>query len=239
MPRTRSRHETPSSGSTRSMPIHSGPPHRHSYSSSSSDYSSNRRTTNTSPSASPNDSSGYHLSSRKPSPERPGREDHGARYPPSQSSIPSRSPYDPYPYPEAQHTTSAGWSGYGHQAVKPLYASDPNYQPGPPAVVPHPGYQATPGSYTVYNNSPTDLKHYSMNHAQQPYAVGYSNVDNGEPRSKKRRGNLPKWQTDLMRSWYNAHIRNPYPTESEKHQMVRDTGLTLEQAGPLSGTPLC
>lgn len=54
-------------------------------------------------------------------------------------------------------------------------------------------------------------------------------MDVGEPKNKKRRGNLPKSQTDLMRQWYNDHIRNPYPTESEKHEMVRKTRLTLEQ----------
>ena len=51
----------------------------------------------------------------------------------------------------------------------------------------------------------------------------------GERRNKKRRGNLPKWQTDFMRSWYNDHLGNPYPTDEEKHMIMRETGLTLEQ----------
>ena len=229
MSRLQSRHETPSSGSTRSMPILSGPPHRHSGSSSSSDYSSNRRTTNTSPSASPNESSYHHLSSRKPSPERRGREDTQGRQSQAHSSLSSRSSSSAYPSNEIAQAPPARWGGYGHQPVEPRFVPDPRYHPGPPAMGSRPGYQAAPGPYPTYPDSQPDMKHYPRAKEQQPYGVGFSNMDAGEPKSKKRRGNLPKWQTDLMRSWYDAHIRNPYPTETEKHQMVRETGLTLEQ----------
>lgn len=32
-----------------------------------------------------------------------------------------------------------------------------------------------------------------------------------------------------MRSWYNAHVNNPYPTDEEKHVIMQETGLTIEQ----------
>lgn len=227
-PQPRSRHETPSSSSTRSMPIHSGPPHRKSGSSSSSDFSSNRRTSNTSPSISPHESSGHRLPPRKPSLERLKLDEAKPRRPQNDHTSLSRSPceYGSAPAPLSQ------WSGYGHQPVQPLYAPHPRYQAGSPAVIPHPGYQVAPSPYAAYPGPQPDMKAYMMTTGQQQYAAAYPSMDGDEPRSKKRRGNLPKWQTDLMRSWYDAHIRNPYPTESEKHQMVRNTGLTLEQVNP-------
>ncbi len=224
-----SRHETSSSSSTRSMPIHSGPPHRKSGSSSSSDFSSNRRTSNTSPSISPHDSSGYRPPLRKPSLERPKRDEAKPRRPQNDHTSLPRSPCESYPSHGPAPAQPLQWSGYGHQPVQPVYPPHPRYQVGPPAVIPHPGYQVTPGPYVAYPGPRPDMKGYAMSTGQQQYAAAYPSMDGDEPRSKKRRGNLPKWQTDLMRSWYDAHIRNPYPTESEKHQMVRSTGLTLEQ----------
>jgi len=233
-PQPRSRHETPSSSSTRSMPIHSGPPHRKSGSSSSSDFSSNRRTSNTSPSTSPHDSSGHRLPPRKPSLERLKRDEVKPRRPQNNHTSLPRSPCDSYPSHAPAPAPPPQWSGYGHQPVSPVYSLNPRYQAGHPAVMPHPGYQVAPSPYVAYPGPQPDMKAYAISTGQQPYAAAYPSMDGDEPRSKKRRGNLPKWQTDLMRSWYDAHIRNPYPTESEKHQMVRSTGLTLEQVDPHS-----
>ena len=237
-PQSRSRHETPSSSSTRSMPIHSGPPHRKSGSSSSSDFSSNRRTSNTSPSISPHESSGHRLPLRKPSLERLKRDEVKPRRPQDDHTSLLRSPGQSFPSPGSAPATSSQWSGYGHQPVQPLYPPHPRYQAGPPALIPHPGYQVAPSPYVAYPGSQPDMKAYTMSTGQQQYAAAYPSMDGDEPRSKKRRGNLPKWQTDLMRSWYDAHIRNPYPTESEKHQMVRNTGLTLEQVNPNRCSPI-
>ncbi|KAG7007744.1 homeobox protein meis3 [Physcia stellaris] len=73
-----------------------------------------------------------------------------------------------------------------------------------------------------------DAPGYPGPHGQPLYIDNFQPADN-ERRSKKRRGNLPKWQTDLMRSWYNAHVHNPYPTDEEKHVIMQETGLTIEQ----------
>lgn len=231
-PQPRSRHETPSGSSTRSMPIHSGPPHRKSGSSSSSDFSSNRRTSNTSPSISPHEGSGHRLPRRNPSVERMRRDEVKPRRPQNDHTSLPRSPCESYPSHGPAPAPPSQWSGYGHQPVQVLYPPHPRFQAGPPAVVPHPGYEVAPSPYVAYPGPQPDLKAYTMSTGQQQYAAAYPSMDGGEPRSKKRRGNLPKWQTDLMRSWYDAHIRNPYPTEQEKHQMVRSTGLTLEQVNP-------
>ncbi|KAK6950154.1 hypothetical protein Daesc_008480 [Daldinia eschscholtzii] len=52
---------------------------------------------------------------------------------------------------------------------------------------------------------------------------------NYEGKQRKRRGNLPKETTDKLRAWFHAHLSHPYPTEEEKQQLMKDTGLQLNQ----------
>ncbi|GAB1320119.1 homeodomain super [Madurella fahalii] len=51
----------------------------------------------------------------------------------------------------------------------------------------------------------------------------------GEARPRRRRGNLPKETTDILRAWFDAHIDHPYPSEETKQQMVRQTRLQINQ----------
>ncbi|KAJ1923173.1 Homeobox protein [Tieghemiomyces parasiticus] len=46
---------------------------------------------------------------------------------------------------------------------------------------------------------------------------------------KKRRGNLPKHVTAMLKSWLLEHMMHPYPTEEEKLTLARQTNLTLNQ----------
>ena len=48
-------------------------------------------------------------------------------------------------------------------------------------------------------------------------------------KQKKRRGNLPKAVTDILRAWFTDHIGHPYPSEDEKHMLMDRTGLTMSQ----------
>ncbi|KAI0887467.1 uncharacterized protein GGS22DRAFT_109784 [Annulohypoxylon maeteangense] len=57
----------------------------------------------------------------------------------------------------------------------------------------------------------------------------FSMVMNGEGKQRKRRGNLPKETTDKLRAWFVAHLQHPYPSEEEKHDLMRQTGLQLNQ----------
>ncbi|KAI9248986.1 Homeodomain-like protein [Helicostylum pulchrum] len=50
-----------------------------------------------------------------------------------------------------------------------------------------------------------------------------------EPRQKKRRGNLPKSVTAILKQWLIDHCRHPYPTEEEKRSLRLKTNLTLNQ----------
>lgn len=47
--------------------------------------------------------------------------------------------------------------------------------------------------------------------------------------ARKRRGNLPKTVTAVLKQWLIDHCRNPYPTEAEKTGLKDKTGLTLNQ----------
>ncbi|CAO3641283.1 unnamed protein product [Mucor hiemalis] len=47
--------------------------------------------------------------------------------------------------------------------------------------------------------------------------------------TRKRRGNLPKSVTAVLKQWLIDHCRNPYPTETEKTGLKDKTGLTLNQ----------
>eukprot|EP01113_Clastostelium_recurvatum_P023098 TRINITY_DN27628_c0_g1_i1.p1 TRINITY_DN27628_c0_g1~~TRINITY_DN27628_c0_g1_i1.p1 ORF type:complete len:269 (-),score=82.07 TRINITY_DN27628_c0_g1_i1:90-830(-) len=54
--------------------------------------------------------------------------------------------------------------------------------------------------------------------------------ESSEPHnSKKRRGNLPKTSTNILKKWLYDHLFHPYPTEEEKKVLEQRTGMTLNQ----------
>lgn len=52
---------------------------------------------------------------------------------------------------------------------------------------------------------------------------------NGDSKQRKRRGNLPKETTDKLRAWFVSHLQHPYPTEDEKQDLMRQTGLAMSK----------
>eukprot|EP00249_Psilotum_nudum_P015962 c25598_g2_i1 orf=500-2077(-) len=61
---------------------------------------------------------------------------------------------------------------------------------------------------------------------------GYRNriVDVREEILRKRRaGKLPGDTTSVLKTWWHAHSKWPYPTEDEKARLVQETGLQLKQ----------
>ncbi|KAI8092485.1 uncharacterized protein BX664DRAFT_327391 [Halteromyces radiatus] len=46
---------------------------------------------------------------------------------------------------------------------------------------------------------------------------------------KRRRGNLPKEVTEFLKRWLVQHKKHPYPSEKEKIDLARQTGLTVNQ----------
>lgn len=56
---------------------------------------------------------------------------------------------------------------------------------------------------------------------------GYMAEGYAEGKQRKRRGNLPKETTDKLRAWFMGHLNHPYPTEDEKQELMRQTGLQM------------
>jgi hypothetical protein len=74
---------------------------------------------------------------------------------------------------------------------------------------------------------------YSPHSPHQGNGAPYPNFgvlsDSGDSRSKKRRGNLPKPVTDILRAWFREHLDHPYPSEDDKQKLIARTGLTISQ----------
>ncbi|EAT89592.2 hypothetical protein SNOG_02861 [Parastagonospora nodorum SN15] len=47
--------------------------------------------------------------------------------------------------------------------------------------------------------------------------------------NRKRRGNLPKESTNMLKQWFSQHRSQPYPTEDQKIELCNITGLTMNQ----------
>ncbi|KAF1922797.1 uncharacterized protein M421DRAFT_349127 [Didymella exigua CBS 183.55] len=47
--------------------------------------------------------------------------------------------------------------------------------------------------------------------------------------NRKRRGNLPKEATNVLKDWFAANRQSPYPTEDQKLELCRVTSLSLNQ----------
>ncbi|CAI7599073.1 unnamed protein product [Penicillium discolor] len=95
-------------------------------------------------------------------------------------------------------------------------------------------------------------EHYAqpIMHPQSPYghpAMGYADEqmspqmmgpgqgnfgimgDPIDPKTKRRRGNLPKPVTDILRAWFHEHLDHPYPSEEDKQMFMTRTGLSISQ----------
>jgi Homeobox KN domain len=111
-----------------------------------------------------------------------------------------------YPtYGSGQVTPTADFSRYGQSAYEPSTRAYP----------------------TMYGD--VEYSAHTSNGSQQPNfgVMG----DSSDPRSKRRRGNLPKHVTDLLRAWFHEHLDHPYPTEEDKQMFIARTGLSISQVG--------
>ncbi|CZS93166.1 uncharacterized protein RAG0_03565 [Rhynchosporium agropyri] len=90
-----------------------------------------------------------------------------------------------------------------------------------------------PGPVSSYPNGNDRSPFSSAQHAMYPNNMspyGSEGHDReGDTRQRKRRGNLPKETTDKLRTWFMAHLTHPYPTEDEKQELMRQTGLQMNQ----------
>lgn len=91
----------------------------------------------------------------------------------------------------------------------------------------HSRHQSLSGSSVHhYDRSPFTASTYGSHHGDSRYGdMGPM----GDAKQRKRRGNLPKETTDKLRTWFVAHLQHPYPTEDEKQDLMRQTGLQMNQ----------
>lgn len=62
-------------------------------------------------------------------------------------------------------------------------------------------------------------------------SMNFENISTSavDSRTRRRRGNLPKPITDLLKVWFHEHLAHPYPSEEEKHELLNLTGLNMGQ----------
>ena len=77
---------------------------------------------------------------------------------------------------------------------------------------------------------PSDSEQHSpqmMPHAHQSnFGIMGDPMDS---KNKRRRGNLPKPVTDILRAWFHEHLDHPYPSEEDKQMFMTRTGLSISQ----------
>jgi len=64
---------------------------------------------------------------------------------------------------------------------------------------------------------------------------GYIGSDTASIGSRRRRGNLPKHVTDILRAWFAEHVEHPYPTDEDKQMLIGKTHLTISQVSQTGG----
>lgn len=117
----------------------------------------------------------------------------------------------------------------GHQSYSESNASGSSYLPNQTRFLSNcdaaQGYTPMRSSYAESDYSPHSP--HPMNGA--PYSTFGVGGDSGDSRGKKRRGNLPKPVTDILRSWFHEHLDHPYPSEDDKQMLIARTGLSISQ----------
>ncbi|KAI9897145.1 hypothetical protein N3K66_008167 [Trichothecium roseum] len=173
------------------------------------------------------------------------RERHGMPQLPTREYRNDESYPDPRvpPQPPAHHH-QPHHQHYPAEASTPRYPSDYSYRPAPSAPPPPP---APPAPAANHHGSPYDRAPYMASSRQEPphhqpshpvnpytaydtYCARFPDLSmTVDTKQRKRRGNLPKETTDKLRAWFMAHLAHPYPTEDEKQELMRQTGLQMNQ----------
>ncbi|KAH8704148.1 homeobox KN domain-containing protein [Talaromyces proteolyticus] len=84
------------------------------------------------------------------------------------------------------------------------------------------------GHYPASYSSESEYSPMTHNHTLPASTFGVIG-DSLDSRGKRRRGNLPKPVTDILRAWFHEHLDHPYPTEEDKQIFMSRTGLSISQ----------
>ena len=139
-----------------------------------------------------------------------------------------------YPPPAGIYTQSYGTAGITSNSLDTSsYANDRSYYDSNRRYGqehPQTNRRQAPVSPDYYRcqSSTYASMDYSSASMISPHPSSPSGTD-VESRNRRRRGNLPKQITDILRGWFHEHLDHPYPTEEDKQAFVARTGLTLSQ----------
>lgn len=92
--------------------------------------------------------------------------------------------------------------GYVYDRAHDYHYTGPSYQ-----AAPQPGYEVAYGDIRFQQH--VGIDHNAFN--------------------RKRRGNLPKDATNILKEWFAANRSSPYPTEDQKINLCNRTNLSLNQ----------
>lgn len=126
-------------------------------------------------------------------------------------------------------STSGGAAMYGNQnAYDPRYAQQQPYQGSSYPSSNH-SNQSNDYDYPVSASSPMGGHSHTLPASSGNFGVMGASGDPLDSRGKRRRGNLPKPVTDVLRAWFHEHLDHPYPTEEDKQIFMSRTGLSISQ----------
>ncbi|KAL5612837.1 hypothetical protein BROUX41_004081 [Berkeleyomyces rouxiae] len=122
------------------------------------------------------------------------------------------SPRDPREDQYMHHAAAAAAPAPHHTHYQQRYTSVP------------PHHQYAPAHMAHGHSHPAAASPYGYDHYQR-----FEGMATADTKQRKRRGNLPKETTDKLRHWFMNHLNHPYPTENEKMELMRMTGLQMNQ----------
>lgn len=126
------------------------------------------------------------------------------------------------------------------QVALPSLTSEIKFEDEPPSR-PRELSRAYSYDFAMHHGTPSPIRplertSFSSSVFSTPHYHDAAHFENQEPitpareaRSRKRRGNLPRDTTDKLRAWFDDHLSHPYPTEDEKQEFIRRTGLQMNQ----------
>ena len=99
-----------------------------------------------------------------------------------------------------------------------------------------PQYHSSSSTYASTSYSYHVTPNYNGHQYQNSYGwpVQFESEDVTSQLPKKRRGNLPRNITDMLKQWFEEHLAHPYPTEEEKQMLCARTGLAMTQVGRIA-----
>jgi len=82
--------------------------------------------------------------------------------------------------------------------------------------------------YSDYQSQPRTQLPPPPNFSQGHAASSYAQYELASVKARKR-SNLPKESTDVMKKWFDDHMDNPYPSEEEKKMFAAKACISLTQ----------